>query len=42
MAALSGAVLATAGWDHLLAEGWIKVGQGLLFSSVLGLVLPWA
>jgi inorganic phosphate transporter, PiT family len=36
VAALSGAVLATAGRDHLLAEGWIKVGQGLLFSSVLG------
>jgi PiT family inorganic phosphate transporter len=33
---LTGAVLATAGPAALLGEGWIKVGQGLLFSSVLG------
>ena len=33
---LTGAVLATAGPGKLLGDGWVKVGQGLLFSSVLG------
>jgi PiT family inorganic phosphate transporter len=33
---LTGAAVATAGWEHILAEGWVKVGQGLVFSSVLG------
>jgi PiT family inorganic phosphate transporter len=33
---LAGAALATAGPSVLLADGWIKVGQGLIFSSILG------
>ena len=37
VAALSGAGLATAGWNALLWAGWKKVLIGLLCSSVLGL-----
>jgi PiT family inorganic phosphate transporter len=33
---LAGAGFATAGADALLAEGWIKVGYGLIFSTFLG------
>ena len=33
---LAGAGFATAGADALVAEGWIKVGYGLLFSTFLG------
>ena len=36
VAGLAGAGLATAGPDVLVAEGWIKVGYGLLFSTFLG------
>lgn len=33
---ITGAVLATAGPEKLLSEGWAKVGQGLILSSFLG------
>ncbi len=33
---LAGAGFATAGVDALVADGWIKVGYGLLFSTFLG------
>ncbi|HEV3486739.1 MAG TPA: inorganic phosphate transporter [Vicinamibacterales bacterium] len=33
---LAGAGFATAGTDALVADGWIKVGYGLLFSTFLG------
>lgn len=33
---LAGAGFATAGVDALVAEGWVKVGYGLLFSTFLG------
>lgn len=33
---LAGAGFATAGFDALVADGWIKVGYGLLFSTFLG------
>ena len=33
---LAGAALATAGWEALLSAGWIKVGQGIIFSTFLG------
>jgi PiT family inorganic phosphate transporter len=33
---LAGAGFATAGVDALVAEGWIKVGWGLVFSTFLG------
>lgn len=36
VAGLAGAGLATAGPGALVAEGWIKVGVGLAFSTVLG------
>jgi len=36
VAGLAGAGLATAGPQVLLSEGWVKVGQGILFSTFLG------
>ena len=36
VAGLAGAGLATAGPEALVADGWIKVGWGLLFSTLLG------
>ena len=36
VAGLTGAGLATAGWDALLWEGWRKVLIGIVFSSFLG------
>ena len=36
VAGLAGAGFATAGADALVAEGWVKVGYGLLFSTFLG------
>ena len=33
---LAGAGFATAGTDALVADGWIKVGYGLMFSTFLG------
>lgn len=36
VAGLAGAGFAAAGPDALVAEGWIKVGWGLLFSTLLG------
>ncbi len=36
VAGLAGAGFATAGVDALVAEGWIKVGYGLVFSTFLG------
>ena len=36
VAGLTGAVIATAGPDKLLSDGWIKTLQGIGFSSVLG------
>lgn len=36
VAGLAGAGLATAGPDVLVAEGWKKVGMGLVFSTFLG------
>ena len=33
---LAGAGFATAGADALVAEGWVKVGYGLMFSTFLG------
>jgi len=36
VAGLAGAGLAAAGPDALVAEGWIKVGWGLVFSTALG------
>jgi PiT family inorganic phosphate transporter len=36
VAGLAGAGFATAGTGALVAEGWIKVGYGLLFSTFLG------
>jgi inorganic phosphate transporter, PiT family len=36
VAGISGAVLATAGPDKLLSDGWIKTLQGIGFSSILG------
>lgn len=41
VAALSGAALATSGFDALLWEGWRKVLIGLLFSTFLGFGLGW-
>jgi len=38
---LTGATLATAGWDALLWAGWQKVLVGLLFSTFLGFGLGW-
>jgi PiT family inorganic phosphate transporter len=36
VAGLAGAGFATAGLDALVADGWVKVGYGLLFSTFLG------
>jgi PiT family inorganic phosphate transporter len=36
VAGLSGAALATAGWDAILWEGWKKVFIGIFFSSFMG------
>jgi PiT family inorganic phosphate transporter len=36
VAGLAGAGFATAGPDALVAEGWVKVGYGLVFSTFLG------
>src|SRR5919108_1292599 len=33
---ITGAVLATAGPGKLLSDGWVKTGQGLVFSSLFG------
>lgn len=41
VAALSGAALATSGFDALLWEGWRKVFIGLLISTFLGFGLGW-
>jgi inorganic phosphate transporter, PiT family len=41
VSALSGAALATSGFDALLWEGWSKVLIGLLFSTFLGFGLGW-
>jgi inorganic phosphate transporter, PiT family len=41
VAALSGAALATSGFDALLWEGWRKVLIGLFFSTFLGFGLGW-
>jgi PiT family inorganic phosphate transporter len=41
VAALSGAALATSGFDALQWEGWRKVLIGLLFSTFLGFGLGW-
>lgn len=36
VAGITGAVLATSGPQALIADGWIKVGQGIIFSTFLG------
>jgi len=36
VAGLAGAGYATAGFDALVLEGWVKVGQGLVLSTLLG------
>lgn len=36
VAGLAGAGFATAGSEALVMDGWVKVGQGLVFSTVLG------
>jgi PiT family inorganic phosphate transporter len=41
VAGLTGAVLYSAGPKALLAAGWIKVGYGLIASTVLGFGLSW-
>jgi PiT family inorganic phosphate transporter len=41
VAALSGAALATSGFDALLWEGWRKVFIGLFFSTFLGFGFGW-
>ncbi len=41
VAGLTGAVFYTAGPQALLASGWIKIGYGLLASTILGFGLGW-
>lgn len=41
VAGLAGAAYYTAGLDALLATGWIKVGYGLLASTIMGFGFGW-
>lgn len=38
---LTGAALATKGWEAVISKGWGKVGIGLLFSTFLGFTLAY-